>query len=228
MLRPSIFGRLSKPSNRSRFVAFAAAGLIEIGLVTALLSGLAARAVKELPQALNVVDVLTPPPPQPAVQPVKPVLVQPQMPTVPIPEIRIQRRAPAHAIAAIAAKAPVATVPMPPVAMSPVAVPEPAQAPPAIAPTVLQAVAGTHTTPPYPEMARRLGQQGQVRVHISVGADGQITRVDVAKSSGSAFLDDAARNWVLSNWRYRAATRDGAGVVSETDAIVVFDLKDLR
>jgi protein TonB len=92
----------------------------------------------------------------------------------------------------------------------------------------LQAVAGTHTTPPYPEMARRLGQQGQVRVHIKVGADGQIASVTVVKSSGSDILDDAARNWVLSNWRYRAATRDGATVASETEAIVVFNLQSAR
>jgi protein TonB len=110
----------------------------------------------------------------------------------------------------------------------PVAAPAPAAPAPVAAvaaPTALQAIARTHTTPPYPEMARRLGQQGQVRVHIMVGANGQVTDVAVVKSSGSDILDDAAKSWVLSNWRYRAATTDGANVAAETDAIVMFDLK---
>ena len=65
-------------------------------------------------------------------------------------------------------------------------------------------------------------------MHITVGADGRIAGVDVVKSSGSDILDDAAKSWVLSNWRYHAATKDGAAVASETDAIVVFDLKSSR
>lgn len=46
--------------------------------------------------------------------------------------------------------------------------------------------------PVYPAQARRLGEQGQVRLKVRVGTDGIPTEVMVMESSGSTRLDDAA------------------------------------
>lgn len=223
MLRPMAIARSRETSKTTRFTALAAAGAIEIALVAALVSGLAARIVKDLPHELTMVDLSVPvtPPPDMA-PPAKPELVKPQMPTVPVPVIRIARHAPAPTITVVATPQPVVSAPAPVVVVA-----EP-QLPVGIPSTTLQSVAGTHTIPPYPAMAQRLGEHGQVQLHIAIDASGQVTAVSVSKSSGSERLDDAARAWVLANWKYRAATQNGAGVASETEALVVFDLKNVR
>lgn len=96
---------------------------------------------------------------------------------------------------------------------------------PATAPIGLTA---THTTPPYPELARRMQQEGTVTLRIALGIDGTIGDVRVEQSSGSSFLDDAAVAWVKSHWRYRPATQNGAPVASTTLAAVQFNLKNAR
>jgi len=192
---------------------------MELALVGALMSGLAQRVIKELPHELTMVDLTVTTPPDEA-PPVKPELVKPEVPTVPVPEIHIRRMEPVHSIVAVATPAPVVTTPAPvAVDIAPVAT---------IPSTAVASIAGTHTIPPYPELARRLGEQGQVFLRITIGADGQVTDVSVTRSSGSERLDEAAKSWVLANWRYRAATENGAGIASVTEAAVVFDLKTAR
>jgi protein TonB len=220
MLRP--LAHVQPPrSKAARIAALAAAGAIELALVGALVSGLALRAVKDLPHELAFVDLApTPEPPPQTVPDVKPEMVKPNVPTVAMPVIRIQRPAP-HAVTAVATPAPV------PVTVAPVAPVEPA--PVAVIPsTAVTSIISTHTTPPYPEMARRLGEQGQVQLHIVVGSDGSVTGVSVSKSSGSNRLDEAAKDWVLAKWRYKPATVNGSAVASTTEALVVFDLKSAR
>lgn len=83
----------------------------------------------------------------------------------------------------------------------------------------------THTTPPYPPMARRLGQQGTVVLAITVGADGTVSAAQIARSSGFPELDQAALEWVKAHWRYKPAMQGGVAVPSTTQAAVKFDLR---
>ena len=46
--------------------------------------------------------------------------------------------------------------------------------------------------PDYPRGARLRGEQGEVELELEVGADGRVSSVRVARSSGFAELDDAA------------------------------------
>ncbi len=46
--------------------------------------------------------------------------------------------------------------------------------------------------PPYPAAARRLGAEGMVLVRVLVGIDAHAQQVELAGSSGSPRLDDAA------------------------------------
>ncbi|ODS97806.1 MAG: hypothetical protein ABS56_08170 [Lautropia sp. SCN 69-89] len=65
--------------------------------------------------------------------------------------------------------------------------------------------------PPYPTMARRMGDQGEVRLDVHVGADGRVTEVRLRQSSGSTLLDRTAIDTVRK-WRFRPATVDGQPV----------------
>lgn len=89
-------------------------------------------------------------------------------------------------------------------------------------------IVATHTTPPYPPVALRLGEAGTVRLHLTISSDGGVLAATVVRSSGYADLDRAAAEWVKSHWRYRPATRGGAAVESALDAEILFDLKNAR
>ena len=65
--------------------------------------------------------------------------------------------------------------------------------------------------PPYPTMARRMGDQGEVRLDVHVGADGRVTEVRLRQSSGSTLLDRTAIDTVRK-WRFKPATVDGQPV----------------
>lgn len=66
--------------------------------------------------------------------------------------------------------------------------------------------------PPYPREAFRQGLQGQVLLKILVDTDGKPLEVAVETSSGHRVLDDAARRFVLNNWRFKPAMRNGTAV----------------
>jgi len=79
--------------------------------------------------------------------------------------------------------------------------------------------------PPYPAAARRLGEQGVVVVRVLVGIDGAVERVEVATSSGSPRLDNAALASVR-RWWFAPATSGSGPVESWTSLRIVFRLTD--
>lgn len=90
-------------------------------------------------------------------------------------------------------------------------------------PTSLMA---THTTPPYPPLEARLGNQGTVLLHLTIGPDGLVKAASVVRSSGYAGLDQAAQAWVLTHWRYQPAQSGGAAVESAANVAVTFNLRN--
>jgi len=215
MQRPIHAGSETSPWSAGRIGGFAFATLLNGILAYALFSGLATRIVEQIPQVIHTEIVRPQPPPQQELAPPSPEFQTPSLPQVPQPVIRIETPpAPSNAIHAVAVPHPVQ-----PVAPNPV---QPA------APRPASAVAGTHTTPPYPPISRRLGEEGTVILRITIGADGRITQVEIAQSSGSARLDEAAREWVAAHWRYHPATQNGRPVATTVKAAVKFDLRDAR
>ena len=87
-------------------------------------------------------------------------------------------------------------------------------------------IINTHTTPPYPPLGIRLGEEGNVRLHLTISPQGLVTDAAVVRSSGYQDLDQAARSWIITHWRYRPAMRGGAAVASASDVQVQFDLKN--
>ena len=71
--------------------------------------------------------------------------------------------------------------------------------------------------PPYPDAAKRRGVEGSVLVRLEVSREGTVVRAEVAESSGSALLDEAALS-ALRRWRFRAP---GGGRLASSFAVMV-------
>lgn len=81
-----------------------------------------------------------------------------------------------------------------------------------------------NAAPPYPEAARRRGEQGAVLLELAIGTDGRVMAVQVVRSSGSPILDEAARRAAL-DWRFRPARQDGVPVPATARTTVHFRLE---
>ncbi len=92
------------------------------------------------------------------------------------------------------------TASAPPV-MEPVAV-----APPPPSPLVRPVPSEDNRQPRYPRLAKRRGWDGVVVLAVHVAADGSVSDVEIAESSGHESLDEAARKAALE-WTYTPAHR---------------------
>jgi periplasmic protein TonB len=79
-----------------------------------------------------------------------------------------------------------------------------------------------NVNPALPAALAKIGSQAEVLLTILVEADGSIGDARVAKSSGTALLDQLAQNFAKANWRFRAATANGAAVADWTTVLVKF------
>ncbi len=65
--------------------------------------------------------------------------------------------------------------------------------------------------PPYPRAAGRRGEEGSVEMLVFVGADGAVSSVEVAVSSGHPDLDRTATE-AVSHWHFHPARQNGVPV----------------
>jgi len=89
-------------------------------------------------------------------------------------------------------------------------------------------IAATHTVPPYPPIARRIGAEGKVTLRLTVTAEGRVNEAEVVTSSGRDDLDQTARAWIVAHWAYKPALANGVPVASKTLATVTFSLINER
>ena len=78
--------------------------------------------------------------------------------------------------------------------------------------------------PVYPDEARKRGIQGTVGMTIRIGVDGKPLDIAIETSSGSAALDNAARQ-AVRRWHFRPENRGGRPVESQFSMDVHFQLK---
>ncbi len=78
--------------------------------------------------------------------------------------------------------------------------------------------------PAYPERARRAGAEGEVSVKITLTPRGEVDRVELIRSSGSRWLDEAALAAARSS-RFTGAVRNGTPVTAEALATYRFELR---
>jgi protein TonB len=90
------------------------------------------------------------------------------------------------------------------------------------------AIRATHTIPPYPAVALRVGAEGKVTLRLTVLANGRVGQADIVASSGRQDLDETAQQWIVGHWTYKPALQDGQAAPSQALATVTFSLKDAR
>lgn len=77
--------------------------------------------------------------------------------------------------------------------------------------------------PIYPPVARRMGEQGRVVLHVRVRADGTPVEVTIDRSSGSPRLDQAAIE-AVRHWRFIPARQGEAPVEASVLVPISFTL----
>ena len=155
---------------------------------------------------LSVVNLTPPPPPAEEAPPPPPstpqVVAPPPMVQVPVAPVQV------------------ATTPNPPppaasaAIVSPVPAPVPVSAP--APPSVMQggdlsAQMVSGKPPRYPVESRRKHEQGTVVLSLTLGTDGAVETIAVARSSGFSRLDDAARD-AVRRWRWKPMIQQGQPV----------------
>jgi protein TonB len=145
-----------------------------------------------------------PPPPEPT-------MTKPEKVIVPDPKFTVDRKGEINAINADGEQKQVT------VAMNPMI---PDRAP--------VSIAATHTTPPYPPVARRAGAEGKVTLRLTVTPEGRVSLAEIVTSSGNAYLDEAAQAWIVAHWIYKPALVNGAPAASKTLASMNFSLINER
>ena len=205
----------------------------------ALLFGLLAlQRSNTVPKPLEIELNLTAAEPAPTAQPLaaKPIFVPAPKPT-PGPAAKPASVAPA--VTPVPAVVPTPAPTSPATLSTPAAVPmqsqtegaqstaAPKAAMPQTAATVLPNVDAAYLTNPkpgYPPLSRRLGEQGVVVLSVLVGEGGDVQKLEVAKSSGSARLDEAASRAVQS-WRFAPGKRAGIAQIMWVKVPISFMLE---
>jgi protein TonB len=179
-----------------------------MGLITALASG---QILKQIASIQATIDRQKVPPKAPPPPP--PDEIKPPPPTAIVPVITLAPEAPP----------PVTTVPKPPPAP-----PKAEAAAPPPPPTELKPIARTHTSPPYPVISQRLGEQGTTSMVVTINTEGSLSDCKVTKSSGSERLDTAACEWIKNHWKWQPPTQLGKPVVANAAIAFTWNLKDAQ
>ncbi|MDI1363238.1 energy transducer TonB [Methylotenera sp.] len=164
---------------------------------------------------------LTPTPPQPVIKQQKPIIKKQQ--PIPKPVAVVQEVAqpvvteapPMPAAPVVVAKAP-EVIETPP----PKIVAEPVVEPPRFGAAYLN-----NPAPDYPQMARRLGQQGRVLLKVLVAENGTAETVVLATSSGFEKLDQAAIE-AVKKWSFIPAKRSNQAISAYVLVPVKFSLNN--
>ena len=157
-----------------------------------------------------------PQPPQVTKVPPPPVLVTPSIPLRPMPEtVRPEAVRPEQLPAPVPAHPP-----------APVATEAPKSAPPPLLVTQPRFNADylDNPKPPYPSAARRMGEEGEVRLRVYVDTAGNPQQIEIFRSSGFPRLDQAAQDTVRQ-WRFIPARQGDQPVPAWVIVPIQFNLR---
>jgi protein TonB len=79
--------------------------------------------------------------------------------------------------------------------------------------------------PPYPPSEQRAEREGDVRVRVTIGANGRVIAIERLSATSDAFWQVTQRQ-ALTRWRFRPATIDGRPVESTKVMNLHFQLQD--
>lgn len=105
----------------------------------------------------------------------------------------------------------------------------PAAVPPAatLQPPRFDAAYLNNPKPPYPPLARRLGEEGQATLRVLVTPEGRPERIELAESAGSPRLDEAALE-AVRHWRFAPARQGDIAVAAWVRVPIAFRLEKNR
>lgn len=172
--------------------------LLHIVFFWALQNGLVRQVAQAMPK--EIVATFISPEPQPQPQPAAPktVPVVKKAVTPPRPAVPVINHAPSEKAITVPPAAPAPAPALADMSAPVVAAAPTAPAAPALPRTVTAGIEYLQPPQPeYPPIARRLGEEGKAVLRVLVNEKGRPERVDVQKTSGSARLDEAARQAVL-------------------------------
>ena len=202
-MRPSPFGAFATAVLRPfrRIGPLGVIILLHIAFFYALQSGLLRKAAEVLPKEVTVTFIT----PQPKPEPPKPQPAPEKPKTVPVVKKQVTPPPPAPVVTTKPAPTAITAPPTPPappapaeppVAAAPAAPPAPPA--PAVPRTITSGIEYVQAPQPdYPPVSRRMGEEGKAILRVLVNDKGRPARVEVQKTSGSARLDEAARQAVL-------------------------------
>lgn len=219
-MAPSAFALPSVPQRR-RWLGVAARVLVVIALHAAVILGLA-QLHPELREQIEPLFVSLITPPQPKVEVPAPAPAPAPARAQPKREVKPAPRPPVAMAPAKPVESPIAVDPPAPISEAP---PTPA-APAALEGPGTEGGAGiagsagsgskpggpvvaprfdvaylNNPRPEYPRLARRMGEQGRVLLHVFVSAAGHAEKIEIHTSSGYARLDHAARD-AVQKWKF--------------------------
>jgi periplasmic protein TonB len=218
MERP-IYLANSDQRGRGRLGSAAAVVVIHVAAIFGLLAALNQGALmKELRVIQAAIDAPQEIPREPP--PVPEDFRKPTPPIAILPEFTVQK--------AVVPASSITTVPVPPQsarapAMAPAAQPAPAYTVPRNDP--LRPIMSTHTSPPYPAIARRLNEEGTTLMKLTISPQGNVSECQIVESSSSTRLDEAGCDFVTSNWRWQPPTSAGKAVSAKTLVSIQWDLR---
>lgn len=117
--------------------------------------------------------------------------------------------------------------PSPPKELKPVPKPVPQAPEQSVAPIGIEQPARptVKTSPVYPRLSRRRGEQGTVIIRLTVTAKGQAENIVIQQSSGYPLLDKAAWKAIRQS-TFEPAQRAGKAVTSTLEQTIVFELEN--
>lgn len=215
--------RRQQPQSSGRLVGIAVVVLLHVGVIYALMTGLARTVVQVItdPIKTEIIEEIappeeTPPPPPP------PKFDTPPPPFIPPPEIQIAR--PPPAAAAITAT----TSERPPVVQPPTRVVAP---PPPPTGGKIDVKSLAKNRPEYPAQSIRLEEAGTTVMRLYCNAEGRISDATIEKSSGYERLDQAwMKEAKRGRWKCDPPTVDGKpqGAWIPSMVPLTFRLEDAR
>lgn len=223
--RPFVLSHVAERRRGDRAVALGVVVALHLAAIAALLSYQPVREAL-VAAAPIVVSLVTPPKPQPLTQPSEPPKPLPVAQARPQPVVRKPVQpppvvtAPSESRSAFIAPAPPAPEPRP-LEAAPSSGPP---GPPSIVPPRFNADYLQNPAPPYPALARRLGEEGRVVLRVLVSPAGHPEQVEVKSSSGSPRLDESALTTVRT-WKFVPARQGDHPVAAWVLVPISFSLK---
>jgi protein TonB len=200
----------------------ALASVLAVGALFSALAWMNVAPDREKQQHIVTMDLVAPPPPQPA-------HAKPEAQAVDMPQMA---EAPAAApVAALPVELSPSPVSVPPTPIPPTPVPVPVAAAPAqkapsgpVEVNDLGARLVSFSPPSYPLQSRRDMEEGTVTLALLVGLDGNVLDISVSGTSGFPRLDKAALE-AVRKWRWSPMMRSGEAVMLRGSLKIPFTLK---